>query len=102
MTNSLFLSKKNTLWIFLYSLAFLGTTIKYISVLSIFLVLPFTGGAWIAGVAAASLFKTNYAYLPAAWFAVFMQAYVAATLIHLMKLVVKKRRATKVAPNGNS
>ncbi|MDP3512769.1 MAG: hypothetical protein Q8S20_08465, partial [Sulfuritalea sp.] len=80
MATSIFLSKKHTLWVFLYSLLFLGTAIPYISLLCILAVVPFTGGAWIAGMAAVSLFKTNVMYLPAAWLAVFLQAYIVAAI----------------------
>ncbi len=85
MAGLIILSKKQTLWVFLYSLLFLGVSVPYISVLCLLAVIPFTGGAWIGGMAAVSMFKTNYAYLPAAWFAVFVQAYVAASVIAVFR-----------------
>jgi hypothetical protein len=75
-----FLSKKDSLLVFAYSLLFIGTVVPHIGVGCILAVLPFTGGAWIGGIAAVSLFKTNAAYLPAAWFAVFAQAYVVVAV----------------------
>jgi hypothetical protein len=98
VTKSILLSKKDTFWVFLYSLIFLGTTIPQIAVLCIFAVLPFTGGAWMAGVAAVSVLKTNTAYLPAAWFAVFLQAYLVASLTKLFK---RRQKKPKVS-NGKS
>jgi hypothetical protein len=95
VTKSILLSKKETFWVFVYSLIFLGTTIPPIAVLCIFAVLPFTGGAWMSGVAAVSFFKTNTAYLPAAWLAVFLQAYFVASLTQLFKRRRKKLEVSK-------
>ncbi|MDE2311010.1 MAG: hypothetical protein KGL01_09315 [Betaproteobacteria bacterium] len=82
----IFLSKKDTLVVFLYSLIFLGTAIPQIAVVSALAILPFSGLAWMSGVYAVSLFKTNAAYLPAAWFAVFLQVYLVALIINFRKI----------------
>jgi len=75
-----FLSINQTLYVLLYSLLFFGTVVPEIAGICVVSIIPFSGGAWIAGVYAASFFKTNTAYLPAAWFAVFLQAYLLATI----------------------
>ena len=98
MATSIFLSKKSTLRVFLYSLLFLGTAIPYISLLCILAVAPFTGGAWIAGMAAVSLFKTNAAYLPAAWFAVFLQAYIVALIVRAFRKPQESPKTSEATP----
>lgn len=95
MANSILLSKKHALWVFLYSLVFLGTTIPNIALICIVAVIPFTGGAWIGGMAAVSYFETDAAYLPAAWLAVFTQAYFVFLVAKLFK-TLKKGKATDV------
>ena len=98
MDRSVFLSKKQTLWVFLYSLLFLGVSIPYISFPCLLAVIPFTGGAWIGGMAAVSMFKTNYAYLPAAWLAVFVQAYFVASVIALFRKPKEPKAPKGIAP----
>ena len=91
-----FLSKKDATVVFVYSLIFLGTAIPKIAGVCVLAILPFSGLAWMSGMAAVSLFNANVAYLPAAWLAVFIQVYLVALIIRSRKNRLKKLKESKI------
>lgn len=80
-SRTFFLSKTDTICVFGYSLLFLGVMVPRIAPACLFALLPFLGGAWIGGLTAVSVLHVQRAYVFGAWFAVFLQAYLALSAI---------------------
>lgn len=84
---------------FLYSLLFFGVGSPYIAFICLLATIPFTGVAWILGAAAVSVFKNNAAYQPAAWLAVFLEAYIVLLLFRARKIANAKKKRPNISIN---
>jgi hypothetical protein len=90
---SIWISPKRAVVVFLYSLLFFGLQVKALALTCLFLTAPFLPVAYIFGWLGMVVLPSAVGYALGAWLAVFLQAYVLASLFALVTHKIRRKVA---------